>query len=150
MLWPPSSTTASCWNSFTTPSFISSATQNNLSSPSYLNGNIPWLTIVSQITISTHTSTSETHKRVLRFEKGEAHTYKRDWMTTWRRFHNLCDDNIGGGSFNDEPVVERRNCCYVEEGSFAICNNDVQKWKREKWLLLHAKKMNSGMIYFKP
>jgi len=38
----------------------------------------------------------------------------------------------------------------MEEGTFAIWNNGVQKWKREKWLLLHAKKMNSGTIYFKP
>jgi len=47
-------------------------------------------------------------------------------------------------------VVERRNCCHVEEGTFAICNNGVRKWKREKCPLLHVKKMNSGTIYFKP
>jgi len=35
---PPSSTTTSRWNGFTTPPFISSAMQNNLSSPPYQNG----------------------------------------------------------------------------------------------------------------
>jgi len=33
-----------------------------------------------QITTSTHTSMFETNRRVLRFKKGEAHTYKQDWM----------------------------------------------------------------------
>ena len=81
---PPSLTTTSHRNSFTTPSFISLVTQNNLSSPPYLNGkwNIPRLTTMSQIATSTHTSTFETHRRVLWFKKGEAHTYKRDWITT--------------------------------------------------------------------
>jgi len=82
---PPSSTIASCRNNFLTPSFISSTTQNNLSSPPYMNikreTTHDW-TSVSQIATSTHISTFETHKRVLWLEKEEAHTYKWDWTTT--------------------------------------------------------------------
>jgi len=81
---PPSSTTESRRNNITTPSFISPATQNNLSSPPYLNGKCEthdWTTM-SQIATLTHTLMLKTHKRVLRLEKGEIDTYKRDWTTT--------------------------------------------------------------------
>jgi len=84
---------------------------------------------VSQIATSTHTLTFETHRRVLRFEKGEVHTYKRDWMTTmeavlqplwWQQWRRLAwrrrpvQRRTGGGE-TKLLLCGRRNLCDLEQ-----------------------------------